>query len=78
MRLLLAEDERELSNSLTTILKHNHYSIDTVYDGESALDRLNFELFATKGSFRLASKEFQKSHHRIQRGRPSALHHHCF
>ena len=24
MRLLLAEDERELSNALTAILKHNH------------------------------------------------------
>ena len=38
MRLLLAEDERELSNALVAILKHNHYSVDTVYDGEDALD----------------------------------------
>ncbi|HIX58699.1 MAG TPA: hypothetical protein IAA45_03160 [Candidatus Blautia gallistercoris] len=28
MRLLLAEDERELSEALTVILKHNHYSVD--------------------------------------------------
>lgn len=38
MRLLLAEDERELSNALAAILKHNHYSVDTVYNGEDALN----------------------------------------
>ncbi len=38
MRLLLAEDEKELSRALTAILKHNHYSVDAVYDGEEALD----------------------------------------
>lgn len=40
MRLLLAEDERELSHALTAILKHNHYSVDAVFDGETALDYL--------------------------------------
>ena len=38
MRILLAEDEEELSNALVAILKHNNYSIDPVYDGEDALD----------------------------------------
>ena len=38
MRLLLAEDERELSNAVAAILKHNNYSVDAVYDGRSALD----------------------------------------
>lgn len=38
MRLLLAEDEKELSNALVAILKHNHYSVDAVYDGRDALD----------------------------------------
>lgn len=38
MRLLLAEDERELSNALTAILKHNNYSVDAVYNGADALD----------------------------------------
>lgn len=38
MRLLLAEDEKELSNALTAILKHDHYSVDAVYDGADALD----------------------------------------
>ena len=37
MRLLLAEDERELSNALVAILKHNNYSVDAVYNGEDAL-----------------------------------------
>ncbi len=38
MRLLLAEDEKELSNAVAAILKHNNYSVDAVYDGRSALD----------------------------------------
>ena len=37
MRLLLAEDEREISKALSTILKHNLYTVDTVFDGEEAL-----------------------------------------
>lgn len=38
MRLLLAEDEKTLSNALVTILKHNNYSVDSVYNGEDAID----------------------------------------
>ena len=38
MRLLLAEDEKELANALVAILTHNHYSVDAVYQGEDALD----------------------------------------
>lgn len=40
MRLLLAEDEKELSNALVTVLKHNNYSVDAVYNGQDALDYL--------------------------------------
>jgi DNA-binding response OmpR family regulator len=40
MRLLLAEDERELSGALVAILSHNNYSVDAVYDGRDALDYL--------------------------------------
>lgn len=47
MRLLLAEDEREMSNALVTILKHNNYSVDPVYDGQEALDYLESELYDT-------------------------------
>ena len=40
MRILFAEDERELSNALTVILRHNNYSVDAVYDGQEALNYL--------------------------------------
>ena len=40
MRLLLAEDEKALSKALTAILERNNYSVDAVYDGESALEYL--------------------------------------
>ncbi len=40
MRLLLAEDERELSEALVTVLRRNNYSVDAVYDGQAALDYL--------------------------------------
>ena len=40
MRLLLAEDERALSRALVTILQHNNYSVDAVYNGQDALDYL--------------------------------------
>ena len=43
MRLLLAEDEKELSDALVTVLKYNHYSVDAVYDGEEALQYLETE-----------------------------------
>lgn len=45
MRLLLAEDEKELSNALVTILKHNHYSVDAVDNGQDALDFLETGLY---------------------------------
>lgn len=40
MRLLLAEDEEELSEALAAVLRHNNYSVDTVFDGQEALDYL--------------------------------------
>ena len=43
MRLLLAEDERELSDALVAILKHNNYEVDPVYNGEDALYNLRTE-----------------------------------
>ncbi|MGN0436914.1 MAG: response regulator transcription factor [Lachnospiraceae bacterium] len=41
MRILFAEDEKALSKALTTILERNHYSVDAVYDGQTALDYLD-------------------------------------
>lgn len=38
MRLLLAEDEQDLSKALCAILKHNNYSVDAVFNGQDALD----------------------------------------
>lgn len=45
MRLLLAEDEKALSNALATILKHNNYSVDAVYNGRDALDYLEADIY---------------------------------
>ena len=38
MRLLLAEDERDLSNALVKILEIKGYEVDPVYDGKEALE----------------------------------------
>lgn len=43
MRILFAEDELALSKALTTILKRNNYSIDAVYDGQTALEYLEMD-----------------------------------
>lgn len=40
MRLLLAEDEKMMNDALCTMLTHNNYSVDSVFDGEDALDYL--------------------------------------
>ena len=38
MKLLLAEDELEYSRALVTILEHNHYTVDAVYNGNDVQD----------------------------------------
>lgn len=45
MRIILAEDEKALSNVLVTILKHNNYSVDAAYNGQEALDYLDTEMY---------------------------------
>jgi len=45
VRLLLAEDEKPLSNALVAILKRNNYSVDAVYNGRDALDYLESEVY---------------------------------
>lgn len=45
MRLLLAEDEKELSRALTAVLRHNGYSVDAVYNGQDALDYLKTGIY---------------------------------
>ena len=39
MRLLLAEDEKELSRALVAVLNHEGYDVDPVYDGEEAVEK---------------------------------------
>ena len=43
MRLLYAEDEKSLAKAVSTILIKSKYSVDVVYDGQSALDYLATE-----------------------------------
>ena len=41
MRILIAEDERDLNALLRKRLKEADYSVDSCYDGEEALDYLD-------------------------------------
>lgn len=38
MRLLIAEDDRDIARALTALFEHNNYSTDTVYNGNDAYD----------------------------------------
>ncbi len=40
MRILIAEDEKDLNQIITGRLKAEHYSVDSCYDGQEALDYL--------------------------------------
>lgn len=40
MRVLIAEDEKDLNKILSERLKSEHYSVDSCYDGQEALDYL--------------------------------------
>ena len=40
MRILIAEDERDLNHILTERLRKEHYSVDACFDGQEALDYL--------------------------------------
>lgn len=45
MRILLVEDEVTLAKTIAVILKKNKYLVDTVYDGEEAIDYLEAEKY---------------------------------
>jgi len=45
MRLLLAEDEKELSKALCALLKYNNFSVDAVFDGADAIDYLKTGIY---------------------------------
>ena len=38
MRILVADDEKEMAHALQAMLKRGRYSVDVVYDGQDALD----------------------------------------
>ena len=40
MRLLIAEDEKNLNKILAQQLRDNGYSVDACFDGEDALDHI--------------------------------------
>ena len=42
MRILFAEDERDLNDIITKKLTSQGYSVDSVYDGEEAIDILSY------------------------------------
>lgn len=46
MRILLAEDNRELSDWLARLLRRGHYSVDCVHDGEAADEALATQPYA--------------------------------
>lgn len=41
MRILVAEDEKDLNKILSDRLKEKHYSVDSCFDGEEALDYIS-------------------------------------
>ena len=45
MRILLAEDERDLTNIITQKLTADGYSVDRCFDGEEAIDILSYTEF---------------------------------
>lgn len=45
LRLLLAEDERELSRALAAVLQHEGYEVDTAYDGEMASEKIENNVY---------------------------------
>jgi len=45
MKILLAEDERDLAKALTAVIKHAGHEVDAAFDGEEALE------FARKNAY---------------------------
>lgn len=43
MKILIADDEKELSRAISVVLEHSGYEVDCAYDGEMAIEMLNNE-----------------------------------
>lgn len=45
MKILVVEDERDLNNIITKFLKKNNFVVDCAFDGEEALDYLDYSTY---------------------------------
>ena len=45
MKILLAEDTPDLNRALTAVLTHESYTVDAVFDGQEATDRLELDSY---------------------------------
>ena len=45
MKLLLAEDTRDMNRALTAVLSHEGYDVDSVFDGEEALTHIRHDSY---------------------------------
>lgn len=45
MRILIVEDEKQLSEALGAIFEKNHYNVDRVFDGEDGLDYILSDIY---------------------------------
>ena len=45
MKLLFAEDTKELSRAVCVVLEHSGYEVDPVYDGEEAMERIRTNVY---------------------------------
>lgn len=48
MKILIADDEKELTRAISVVLQHNGYEVDCAYDGAMAIDMLtaqNYDMY---------------------------------
>lgn len=76
MRLLLAEDEKEMAHALEAVFTHNYYSVDVVYNGIDAADWAesgNYDgmildiMMLGKSGLEVLSEWTESIHHQIER-----------
>lgn len=44
-KILLADDEKELSRAVATILRYTNYEVDTVYNGKEVIEKVNENVY---------------------------------
>ena len=45
LKILLADDEKELSRAIATILKYSNYEVDIVFNGKEAIDKVKENIY---------------------------------